>query len=139
MCYLKSGNQFEYLVLGECTASEDGYRSFFEAMRLARKCQPTKKTEIVEMLERELAVLVGSDVEYFTAVRTPLDYFHGVDAFFVCGGLVVTLDATINDDKHCCKADILVTYEKVRGPKAVHMLAAEIAREFESKGRRAYR
>lgn len=52
-----------------------------------------------------------SELELYSALRTPLDYFHGVDGFFSFKGVVVTLDVTKNPDKEEYKADLIMQYE----------------------------
>lgn len=136
-----TGHLFEEAVLGYCVVSWKGHMHYREAMVAARKSQPEKKSEIAALLEREVARELGSwDVQYFTAVRTPLDRFHGVDAFLEFRGLVVTLDLTKNPDKEdCCKADLLVERKEVLSMSKLRELAGRIAREFRTKERRAYR
>ena len=48
------------------------------------------------------------DLKLYTAVGTPLDLFHGTDAFFEYEGTIVTIDLTINDKKQQHKADFVI-------------------------------
>jgi hypothetical protein len=66
-------------------------------------------------------------------VRSALDVFHGVDGFFEFRGVVVTIDVTINPNKVCGKADLVVSGDDFEDLPA---LAARIAREFATKIRR---
>ena len=47
-----------------------------------------------------------------TAVGTALDHFHGVDAFMIWHGIVVTIDVSLRD-KHDFKADLLTSGQDV--------------------------
>lgn len=49
----------------------------------------------------------AAPVKFYTAVGTPLDYYHGVDAVFAQGPVVVTIDASLRE-KPAQKADVLV-------------------------------
>lgn len=135
-----TGHLFEEAILGYCVVSWKGHMTYRDAMVAARKSQPKRKSEFAATLEREVARELGSwDVQYFTAVRTPLDFFHGVDAFLEFRGHIVTLDLTTNPHKDCCKADLLVAADEVKSLKAIRALAGRVAREFQSKERRVCR
>ena len=57
----------------------------------------------------------GRGLELYIAIDTPLDYFHGVDAFFCWNGGTVTIDVTANPNKSKGNADFIIypqdTYE----------------------------
>lgn len=46
-------------------------------------------------------------VRFYTAVGTPLDVYHGVDAFFEQGGRIATVDVSLRE-KEMGKADVLL-------------------------------
>lgn len=112
----KEGSKFPY------------YVNYKNALNLARKFQPIDKSDpekkrmdptnpkapLAKDLRIELLDQLGikdeeSDrVKVFTAVGTPLDVFHGVDAFVEIDGKVVTLDITLREDISAKrKADII--------------------------------
>lgn len=135
-----TGHLFEEEMLGKCNVSYRGtmrYETRETALATARKSQPQTKSPVGRFLEKEVSQLLGRDVQYFTAVRTGLDFFHGVDAFFVFEGLVVTVDVTINPEKDACKAEVLAVAEEFTSRENLRQLASRIAREFVTKQRRA--
>ncbi len=136
MSFEDTGTFFEEVTLGHCGATYEGYLKWREAVELVRKCQPCKKRPAAQRLEQEVARRFGKfslAVKFYTAVRSPLDFFHGVDAFFEFQGILVTLDATINPLKNSGRADIIVHAEDFDDLPA---LAARIASVFAAKIRR---
>lgn len=49
----------------------------------------------------------GTPVKFFTAIGTPLDVYHGVDAFIEQGSRMVTIDISMQR-KETTKADVLI-------------------------------
>lgn len=130
-----TGHLFEEEVFGRCRALPHGYMRWREAAAEVRKNQPPFKTPVAARLEREVRRQVGGEAKFFTAVRSALDVFHGVDGFFQFRGVVVTIDLTCNPDKDedCGKADLIVCKDDLGDIPA---LAARIVREMKSKERR---
>jgi hypothetical protein len=102
-----------------------GYVPFQPSMELVRKFQPAPATEPKKDFFRELRIAVqeklgvdiGKDpdsVKAFTAVGSPLDKFHGTDAFisYTDKGreCLVTLDASLRPEKQAYgwKADLII-------------------------------
>jgi hypothetical protein len=72
-------------------------------------------------------LLVSDDsLEYFIAIGTKLDFWHGVDAFFEWRGVGVTIDATLDPEK-IRKADFLITPELIESGEIYTVVAREIA------------
>lgn len=130
-----TGHLFEEEMLGTCKAPYRGYMSWRDAAEMVRKNQPTKKTETVTNLEKEVGKQLGEVVKFYTAVRSSMDMFHGTDGFFEFHGFVVTVDVTTNLHKDSGKADIIIHQDDLGDLTA---LAGRISREFKSKERRAY-
>ncbi len=128
-----TGHLFEEEVLGICKASCHGYMLWREAADLVRKNQPAKKAPTAIRLEIEVGRQFGEGVRFFTAVRSAMDVFHGVDGFFEFRGVVVTIDVTTNQHKDSGKADVIVYKGDLEN---LPVLAGRIAREFKSKERR---
>lgn len=135
-----SGTEFEYDLFGQAdvrnpeyqkalkAAGADprtGYLPFGKAVELAQKFQPGDPTNPKKDYLRELLFAVQEkldidpddepdSVRAYTAVGTPLDKFHGVDAFISKKGerkdILVTLDATLRPEKinEGWKADLMV-------------------------------
>jgi hypothetical protein len=114
----------EYRRAFQKEASESGYVPFEAAMKLIRdhegEFDPTNPdkpfaNELRIAIAEELG-LEGDDmdrIQFHTAVGTPLDHFHGIDAWveFVPGrggARTVTLDYTDDPGKIEHKADIIV-------------------------------
>jgi len=72
-------------------------------------------------LHAQIAIALGledfSELKFFTAVGSPLDRYHGVDAFIKFKGVVVTFDATLDKRKKegtdGAKADFALTEDDV--------------------------
>lgn len=134
-----TGHLFEEEVLGRCTVEyreKMPYEPRAKAIATARKSQPQKQAGVAKILEGEIKRQLGADAELYTAVRTPLDFYHGVDAFVEFKGVVVTLDVTTNPHKDACKADLLVGQDELTSMKAVMQLAGRITREVQAEQRR---
>jgi hypothetical protein len=135
-----SGTEFEYDLFGQAdirnpeyvkalrAAGADertGYLPFGKAVDLTKRFQPGDPSNPKKEYLRDLLFAVqeklGVDpedepdsVRAFTAVGTPLDKFHGVDAFVSKkgerGDVLVTLDATLRPEKlnEGWKADLMI-------------------------------
>lgn len=132
-----SGTEFEYDMFGEVNvrdpefraemaklgAKESGYLPYDRSIELAKKFQPGDPTNPRKDFYRELLIALqeklginpeSGDLRAYTAVGTPLDKFHGVDAFVTLGRggreLTVTMDATLRKEKleGGWKADVMV-------------------------------
>lgn len=131
-----TGHLFEEATLGRCAAICQGYESWRKAVEEVRKHQPRQKRPAAVRLENEVVKCfgkLGMSVKFYTAVRSTLDVYHGVDAFFEFRGVLVTIDVTINPNKDCGKADVIVHADDFENLPA---LAGRIAREFATKMRR---
>ncbi len=131
-----SGTEHEYSLFGEIRmddpavksamrelGSESGYLKYHDSIELAKRFQPGSPDNPSKPFLRDILFGVqdvfddlGLDVRVgaFTAVGSPLDKYHGADAFltFDVGGkeFIVTLDATLNPDKQQSgyKADLII-------------------------------
>lgn len=115
-----TGKLLEEEILGCCLWVWDGYLSFRESVKKVKAFQPWDPTDprpraandfhffVSEALEVEC-----SELGFFTSVGTPLDRYHGVDAFFEYNGRVATVDLTSNGKKDEYKADLIVHEEDI--------------------------
>lgn len=116
------GFQNEFLGLSPEDIPDDDLR-FFKCVRSAKKRQPkwwnprNPQTAMSRKLFRSVNKTLGEMnvlnnnhfLEYYSAIKTVLDYNHGADAFFVFAKYnVVTIDLTIMRKKRHRKADFLV-------------------------------
>lgn len=97
------------------------------ALDLARNFQPfdPEQPDVELLRELRLAVLEklegyfgefdAGKIKAYTAVDSPADILHGIDAFFDIGDQTITLDLTIQKDKKFVKADILI--KEIPNPK----------------------
>jgi len=129
-----TGHLFEEEVVGRCRVIHRGYMRWRDAAKLARESQPARKTPTAARLEREVSQQFGKAVQFFTAVGTPLDFFHGVDGFFEFEGFVVTIDLTMNPHKETGKAHMVIQQGDLDD---ISRLAGFIAREMQTQMRRA--
>ena len=128
-----SGHLFEEATLGLCPAESHGYMPWQEAAEQVRKHQPREKRPAAARLEQEVARRLGkfgTAVRFYTAVRSTLDQYHGVDGFFQLGRFVVTIDVTINPEKSAGRADLIIQADDFEN---LHVLAARIVRELARK------
>lgn len=96
-----TGRLFEYEVLAVCQAPWDGhsYVPFQKALRLVKTHQPWDPTDpstrAGEDLHCQVALALGledfSELSFFSALGSPLDLFHGIDAVFEWKGRVMTI------------------------------------------------
>jgi hypothetical protein len=90
----------------------DTYVPYAQAIELVKQHQPSplERSKPLRDLRAKVALLCGNisvPVKFFTAVGTPLDIYHGIDAFFEQGTHIATIDVSLRD-KESYKADILV-------------------------------
>lgn len=138
-----TGHLFEEEVLSVCPISRTdwdgtGYVSFRKSCVMVREHQPAALPITARRLRNRVAEQVGNGGEHvrlFTAVGTPLDLFHGVDAFFEFKGIVVTIDLTINPHKDSGKAYFILNEDDIT--TNLPETAARIAREIKSLSGRA--
>jgi hypothetical protein len=132
-----SGTEFEYDMFDQVNvrdpqfreemarlgAKESGYLPFTKAVELTKKFQPGDPANPRKDFYRELLIALqeklgvdpeSGDLKAYTAVGTPLDKFHGVDAFITLNRkgreTMVTMDATLRKEKldGGWKADVMV-------------------------------
>ena len=114
-----TGRLFEEEVLLRCHFAWKGYVPFRQSVRLVEANQPWDPTDPSTRGASDLHTQVAmaleledwSELRLFSALRTPLDVFHGIDAFFEWKGRVVTLDLTCNRKKDGYKADLMIRPE----------------------------
>ena len=114
-----TGRLFEEEVLLRCHFSWKGYVPFRESERLVEANQPwdpaDPSTRGASDLHTQVAMALElenwDELRLFSALKTPLDVFHGIDAFFEWQGWVVTLDLTCDPHKENCKADFMIRPE----------------------------
>lgn len=133
-------------------AKENGYLPFTKAMKLVTEGQrgnpsdPERPfaSDLHAMIAEELGLSDYSKLNFFSAIGTALDHFHGVDGFFtynspVGSPIIVTLDVSLDlekkEENH--KADFVIgPFPDAKGPTRsdylarLHTLASEIAGEI---------
>lgn len=104
-----TGHLFEEKVLGACKVrwNRTGFYPYRLCVEATKRCQPKATRPRVISLETFISSTLSRPVKFYTAVGTPMDFFHGVDGFFECDGVQVTLDLTLNPHKTSHKADIV--------------------------------
>ena len=95
-----------YEAVAHADSSHFEYIPFRQAMVVLKSMQPFDPTDPTPDFANTVHYYIyeglGVDAEgvkFYTAVRSPLDRFHGVDAWFEVGDKVVTLDVTMNQNK----------------------------------------
>ena len=137
-----TGHLLEDDVLGKCPITVVQYKRFREAVEEARANQPAgwDPTDPHKMpannLHAEVCKALGledwSELSLFCSVGTPLDCFHGVDAFFQFGGRIATLDLTTNhrEAKEGHKAHFVIEVVDLEDGPRRERLAREIAEKL---------
>ncbi len=116
---------------------------FAQAIRFAKEHQPNtlRRSRVVRELRAKVAELCEdktAPVKFFTAVDTPLDVYHGADAFFEQEGRIATIDISLHE-KSGHKADALVvaTLDKegrvIISDEEMAKAAKDIARRLNAK------
>lgn len=116
MCY--TGSLFEEEILAECIFEWNTYVDYAKCIELVKANQPkfwnpcdppTAAANDLHALIVEALNEQYDNVRLFTALRTPLDRYHGVDCFVEYGKKIVTIDVTINSHKQDYKADFILS------------------------------
>lgn len=144
---IQDGADIERAILGAAQITpkerEDRYMPFAAAVAYAREHQPDAlhRSRIIRDL-RTMVVDMCQDTEhavkFFTAVGTPLDTYHGVDAFFEQDGAIVSIDVSLRE-KIKQKADVLllVAFDKDGRPTILptdlQKAASYIARKLNAR------
>lgn len=125
---------------------KDEYMPYGAAIDFAKDHQPNPLTrpKTVKELRGKIVALCSdttNPLKFYTAVGTPLDTYHGIDAFFELGGCVVTLDVS-GREKELFKADVLLfaqlndAGELVIEKDEMDRVAREVATLFNRESRR---
>ncbi|MEK7641664.1 MAG: hypothetical protein AAB365_01565 [Patescibacteria group bacterium] len=119
----ETGHIAEEEFLGTCRVCWDGkgYVNYRDAMNMARDNQTDNpsapRLSGARMLHgavaRELKIADSKQLKLYTAVGTPLDLIHGVDAWFEFEGIVITIDVTMKEQKDRAKANVVVHLQDV--------------------------
>lgn len=109
---ISAGADVERAVFGAPRLERGQYVAYREALEYVKNNQPSlqERPKIATMLRRKVADLCSDEslpVKFYTAVGTPLDIYHGVDAFFEQGSKIVTVDISMRE-KETTKADVLL-------------------------------
>ena len=109
---ISAGADVERAVFGAPVLPPGQYVSYREALEYVKNHQPSleKRPKVATVLRQKVAELCSDEslpVKFYTAVGTPLDIYHGVDAFFEQGSKIVTLDVSMRE-KETTKADVLL-------------------------------
>ncbi len=147
---IQDGADIERSVLGAAKIKPaermDTYIPFAEAIEYVKKHQPDglHRSKIIRDLRSKIAAFctdVEHPVKFYTAVGTPLDTYHGVDAFFEQGNIIVTVDVSLRE-KIKQKADVLllVAFDKEGRPTIssgdLERVASQIANNLNRRSQR---
>lgn len=125
-----TGGMLEEEMLGKIESKQEkelldirDYIEYEDAIEIVKSIQPKDSDptdpdpyfarDLHAMLAENLELEDYSDLEYYTAVKSRFDFFHGVDAFFewkLPDGRVIrtTLDLTKNREKLLHKANVII-------------------------------
>lgn len=132
-----TGTEVEEEVVGRALVSWNGqYVPFHQSLRLVKAHQPWEPTDPEPRFASDLHATVAealklenyNELEFYTAVGSPLDFYHGVDCFFCFKGMIVTIDLTIDSSKQEAKADLVVNCSYAAA--AIAYAAPEVAKRL---------
>ena len=132
-----TGGEIEEEVIGHALVSWDGnYVPFNRSMMVVKAHQPWDPSDPEPRFASDLHASVAlalnlddwSELRFYTAVGSPLDFFHGIDCFFEFRGLIVTIDLTVDPKKLVGKADLVLNVSDQS--TAVLVGAAAVARQM---------
>lgn len=142
---IKEGEDIERGFFGQAGKKFNGelvYMSYKRAMESAMESQPNRlpyfTQRLLSKMDEAYPALAGR-INFYTAVGTSFDVYHGVDAFFKLQDHVVTLDVTSNSTKETAKADIVVQtgYDEDGGidftEEQMEMLVTKVGKMFIDK------
>jgi len=142
---IKEGEDIERGFFGQAGKKFNGelvYMPYKRALESAIDNQPDRlpyfTQRLLSKVDEAYPNLAGM-INFYTAVGTSLDVYHGVDAFFKLQDHIVTLDVTSNDSKTHAKADIIVQtgYDEDGGidfsDEQMASLAKQVGVEFITK------
>lgn len=140
-----TGRLFEEEVLGKCRGEWSGYMSWKDSLVYAANHQPKgwdpsdpslkDANDFHALVAMELGIESWDELRLFSSVHTPLDWYHGVDGFFVFKGKVVTIDVTLNPNKDEAKADFVVQGCELRDRVSLKHIARQVAQVLEQRSR----
>lgn len=138
----KDGRALEEEVLG--IAGSEGmpeFKQFWSAVEDAKLRQLARgtlsnspKTTITKKLFRSVKQNLRRRnyqrlLEFYVAIGSALDVYHGIDMFFQIKGRIVTLDLTLRASKEGAKADFLLTADMIEKDQ-IEQLGKTIADTF---------
>jgi len=134
-----TGQEVEEAVLGHALVKGKHYLPFRKSMRVVMAHQPWDPsdpgTRFTNDLHASVALALGleewSELKFFTAIGSQLDWFHGVDCFFSLRGEIVTIDVTIDPRKLTAKADVVLNVSDEKF--ALEFGAETVARLFQKR------
>lgn len=144
----ESGNMFEWQYIGQVDTEKPEYQAalrkiqeeaggeyvnFKKAVELTKQFQPYDPLNPDKPFARDVRIALQDylglitekemdKVKFYTASKTPLDKFHGIDAFIEYAEnpkikpWQVTFDLTMNPHKKAYKADIVINGQDLPDP-----------------------
>lgn len=128
---ISDGSDIEIAILGKPSIPQNEriayYMPYSAAIEYVRKYPPSPlgRSAIIKTLQgyvKSFVTNVAEPVKFFTAVGTPIDTYHGVDAIFSQGDAVATLDISMRE-KSVFKDDALLVVSFDNGGKPVASVA----------------
>lgn len=113
---IQEGNDAETAILGRVASASDRFMRFDEAIQFVRNAKQVPPTlPHLADLRRRVASQLGlqpHQIRYYSAVGSPLDKYHGVDAILEANGRFATLDVTLRPEKTHSKSDATLLLQR---------------------------
>ena len=117
MSLYSSGSEFEKTIFGECKwkKSISNYIPKRECVKkIIEKGESDEPT--IKFIIKKASSRLKKPVRAYSALGSPLDWWHGIDGFFICSNHIITADATLNKNKVEKKADIMIRMIDIENP-----------------------
>lgn len=136
-----TGRLYEEEFFGVCAGRARGYMTWRESMAFAKEFQPKgwnpsePNTKMANNLHARVCMAIEEricedldweKVKLFSAIGTPLDWYHGIDAWFEFEGTVVTIDLTVDQNKQSSKANLVIHPGEDELPNLIRHIAMRL-------------
>lgn len=132
-----TGKQIESDALPRCSWQSKDYLPYQKALTLVKESQswdptdpPTRALNDLHYLLAEVLEVELGEVKVYSAVGSPLDYFHGVDLFLEFGEVTITVDLTANPKKIEHRADFIIQADVLEDEILLHAWCETVRRRI---------
>lgn len=117
MSLYSTGREFEKTIFGKCLWEKDWliYTPKRECVQEIIK-KGESETPTILFIKKFVQKRLKRKVKVYSSLKSPLDLWHGIDGFFICGKHIITIDATLNREKTKKKTDLFIRQSDMEDP-----------------------